>query len=176
MAISWAGTAWGTSTPYLLNARVVNAGNIYRCTSPGTSAASGGGPTGTSASITDGTVTWAYLGVNSGAVIDAYPALAALAATTPQQALWLGLAERLVADDSADVWGEFLDDGRRALAAHFGFLAQLDGTGPITSESIGPASRSYAALMTDDALSMTPAGLAYRSLYQTLPTVFGLTV
>ena len=70
---------------------------------------------------------------------------------------------------------ELFDDGRRALAAHFGFLAQLDGTGPITSESIGPASRSYAALMTDDALSMTPAGLAYRSLYQTLPTVFGFT-
>ena len=175
MAISWAGTVWGASTPYLFNARVVNAGNVYRCTAPGTSAVSGPGPTGTSSAITDGSVTWAYLGVNSGAVIDAYPALASLAATTPQQATWLGLAERLVADDGPDVWGELFDDGRRALAAHFGFLAQLDGTGPITSESIGPASRSYAALMTDDALSMTPAGLAYRSLCQTLPTVFGFT-
>jgi hypothetical protein len=38
----------------------VGSGNLYRCTTAGTSASSGGGPTGTGSSITDGTAVWTY--------------------------------------------------------------------------------------------------------------------
>lgn len=55
-AISWLG-----STAYVAGDRVVNGANQYRCTTGGTSAASGG-PTGTGGSITDGAVTWAFEG------------------------------------------------------------------------------------------------------------------
>lgn len=53
-------TAWAPSTAYALGAIVVNGVNAYLCTTAGTSAASGG-PVGTAPSITDGTVTWAWL-------------------------------------------------------------------------------------------------------------------
>lgn len=52
-------TAWQTSHSYTLNALVSNAGNVYKCTTAGTSASSGG-PTGTGTGITDNTAVWAY--------------------------------------------------------------------------------------------------------------------
>lgn len=52
--------AWAHSTAYVLGDRVTNAGNVYECTTAGTSSASGG-PTTTAASITDGTVVWQYI-------------------------------------------------------------------------------------------------------------------
>jgi hypothetical protein len=53
--------AWVASKAYVANDHVTNdGGKLYRCTSGGTSASSGG-PTGTGSSITDGTVTWQYL-------------------------------------------------------------------------------------------------------------------
>ncbi|MFJ1251911.1 major capsid protein P2 [Cupriavidus sp. CuC1] len=54
------GAAWAGSTAYALNAYAVNGGNLYQVTTAGTSASSGG-PTGTGAAITDGTVTWKYV-------------------------------------------------------------------------------------------------------------------
>lgn len=51
--------AWTASTVYAAGALVKNGGKLYYCTAGGTSAASGG-PTGTTAAIADGTVTWAY--------------------------------------------------------------------------------------------------------------------
>ncbi len=56
-----AATAWAGATAYALGAIATNGGKIYRCSTAGTSAASGG-PTGTGSAITDNTVTWAYLG------------------------------------------------------------------------------------------------------------------
>lgn len=53
--------AWAASTPYVLNQQVNNGGNVYRCTTAGTSASSGG-PTGNGASIADGTAVWAFVG------------------------------------------------------------------------------------------------------------------
>jgi hypothetical protein len=54
--------AWAASTAYSAGDQVANDTNkIYRCITGGTSAASGG-PTGTSTSITDGTVTWKWVG------------------------------------------------------------------------------------------------------------------
>jgi hypothetical protein len=49
------------STAYLLNQQVHNAGNVYRCTTAGTSGASSP-PTGTGSGIADGTAVWAYVG------------------------------------------------------------------------------------------------------------------
>lgn len=53
--------AWAASTAYLLGQQVHLGGNVYRCTTAGTSASSGG-PSGTGATITDGTAVWAYVG------------------------------------------------------------------------------------------------------------------
>lgn len=59
--------AWTSGTAYQVGDRVTNASRAYRCTVAGTSAGSGG-PTTTATSITDNTVTWAYLGEGTGAV------------------------------------------------------------------------------------------------------------
>ena len=66
------GTAWATSTGYVVgNRRVANA-KVYVCITSGTSAGSGLGPNSTAADITDGTVHWRYIGAGSAYVdIDA---------------------------------------------------------------------------------------------------------
>lgn len=51
--------AWVASTAYTVGQVRTNSANVYRCTTAGTSAGSGG-PTGTGASISDGTVTWTW--------------------------------------------------------------------------------------------------------------------
>lgn len=56
--------AWAGSTAYPAKSLVSNGGNLYKTTAGGVSAASGG-PTGTGASITDGTVTWSYVAADS---------------------------------------------------------------------------------------------------------------
>ena len=53
--------AWGGSVAWALNQQCVNNGLVYKVTTAGISAASGG-PTGTGSGITDNTVTWAYVG------------------------------------------------------------------------------------------------------------------
>lgn len=50
---------WQPLTAYLLRRYVRNGANLYECVTAGTSASSGG-PTGTAAEITDGTVTWCW--------------------------------------------------------------------------------------------------------------------
>jgi TP901-1 family phage major tail protein len=54
-------TAWAINTVYTAGQARTNGGNIYICTTGGTSAGAGG-PTGTGSSIADNTVTWAYHG------------------------------------------------------------------------------------------------------------------
>lgn len=61
--------AWSASTAYLLNQQVNNGGNVYRCTTAGTSAGSGG-PTGTGVGISDGTAVWAFVATGTDLVID----------------------------------------------------------------------------------------------------------
>ncbi len=70
-----AATAWAVLTAYVLRDVRTNAGKVYRCITAGTSAAAGG-PTTTAASITDGTVAWAYVG--DGAAIATAPAAATI--------------------------------------------------------------------------------------------------
>lgn len=54
---------WAASTPFAVGQQVNNdTGKCYRCTTAGTSAGSGG-PTGTGATITDGTAVWQYIGL-----------------------------------------------------------------------------------------------------------------
>ena len=64
-----AATAWAGTTAYVAGDRRTNASSIYLCTVGGTSAGSGG-PTGTTrgVNITDGGVTWRFLGAGTGFV------------------------------------------------------------------------------------------------------------
>lgn len=55
-----ASSAWLANTVVVLNQMASNGGNLYICTTAGTTAASGG-PTGTGSGITDGTAVWAYV-------------------------------------------------------------------------------------------------------------------
>lgn len=52
---------WAASNAYVVGHQVSNGGNVYRATTAGTSAGSGG-PTGTGSGITDGTAVWTYVG------------------------------------------------------------------------------------------------------------------
>lgn len=52
---------WVASTAVVVGAHRHNGGNVYRCTTAGTTAGSGG-PTGTGTGITDGTAVWSYVG------------------------------------------------------------------------------------------------------------------
>jgi len=65
--LSGGNTVWVATTPYVAGNRVVNGGNVYVCTSPGTSAGSGG-PSGTGSGIIDGGVIWSFDHVNTGKV------------------------------------------------------------------------------------------------------------
>ena len=62
-------TAWASATAYTVGDVVTNdtPAKVYICTTAGTSAGSGG-PTGTGTAITDGTVTWRYVGDGDGHV------------------------------------------------------------------------------------------------------------
>ncbi len=57
--------AWVASTTYTLGRMVTNGGNLYRCRTAGAAAGSGG-PTGTSADITDGAAHWRYVAASAG--------------------------------------------------------------------------------------------------------------
>lgn len=159
MAITWAGTAWTATTGYVIGDRVVNGGNVYRCTVAGTSGNTGG-PTGTGSAITDGNCTWAYLGANGGAVIDVAAELATL--TAGQQRSILDMVDRQVAD--AEFLGSYFDDGARYLAAHLGAVSKLKGKGPVTAEAVGSVSRSYASLLQFGPLGTTAYGVEFERL------------
>lgn len=73
--------AWSAGQVTLTGAYCTNSSKVYVCTAPGTTAASGG-PTGTAASITDGTVTWAYQGAAPAAQIVTFGNWAASAIAT----------------------------------------------------------------------------------------------
>lgn len=66
-------TAWAALTAYTVGQLRRNGGVIYQVITAGTSAASGG-PTGTDADITDGTVHWSHIATGTAAVIIAVTA------------------------------------------------------------------------------------------------------
>ena len=79
-----------------------------------------------------------------------------------QQRSILDTVDRQVADP--EVWGSYLDDGARYLAAHLGTLSKLKGKGPVTAEAVGNISRSYANMLQLGVLGTTPYGLEYGRL------------
>lgn len=70
------GNDWIASTAVVVDQLTVNGGNTYQCTTPGTTAASGG-PTGTGTGITDGTAVWAYVFAGNPGVLVANANIAA---------------------------------------------------------------------------------------------------
>src|SRR5574343_753688 len=66
-AVIVAATARATTTAYVAGDVRTNASRIYVCTIGGTTSG-GGGPTTTASAITDGTVTWRYVGEGTGYV------------------------------------------------------------------------------------------------------------
>jgi hypothetical protein len=173
MAISWDGAVWYPATSYPSEARVVYQSVVWRAMIAGM-AGVGAGPTIGESSV-DGTVLWRRIGIYTGCVLDVAPELLSgpNAILQPAQTTFLRLAEQLVADLS--IWGDLLDDGRRYLAAHMGQLVRLRGRGPVTAESVGQISRSYASLTQPEAIQLTSAGRAYMDLVRTLPSIFGFT-
>jgi hypothetical protein len=107
--------------------------------------------------------------------------VAAELATLPvgTQSAILGYVATLLAPDA---WGDKLDMGSTYLAAHLGTLAKRGGTGPagpITSESEGPLSVSYAAppLGADDAFyATTTYGHTYLWLVKSLAARVGMVL
>jgi len=78
-------------------------------------------------------------------------------------------------DFNVEVWGgedsETLYLGRLFLAAHLGSVPRsgISGTtGAVTSETIGPISRSFAMSSSSGQLSTTPYGAEYQALLDTL--------
>jgi len=67
-----AACAWQGNTTYNVGDYVVNGGGQYRCTTEGTSAASGG-PVGTGSTIGDNDVVWAYIGFAEAVITGAGP-------------------------------------------------------------------------------------------------------
>ena len=60
---------WSPSVSVVAGEHRMNGGNLYRCTTAGTTASSGG-PTGTGGSITDGTAVWTYIQVGGDMVLN----------------------------------------------------------------------------------------------------------
>lgn len=71
--------AWATATPYAIGDRVTANGKVYQCTDDGTSLGSGTGPSGSdyATPISDGTVTWRFLGAGTAAAAAQMQAVAA---------------------------------------------------------------------------------------------------
>lgn len=60
---------WAGSRAVVIGECRTNGGNLYRCTTAGTTASSGG-PSGTGGSISDGTAVWAYVQVGADMALD----------------------------------------------------------------------------------------------------------
>lgn len=68
--VSYTAAAWAISTAYAVGDKKLANGNVYNCTTAGTSAASGTGPSGTGSGIADGTCVWAYVSALGDLTID----------------------------------------------------------------------------------------------------------
>lgn len=101
------------------------------------------------------------------------PELTTASVPVATQTVLLAIAERQIDDDA---WSDFADDGRRYLTAHLGSLYVSGGSagGAVTSETLGPMSRSYAQGSTEDgSLGTTKYGVFYRHLIRLLPCSLG---
>lgn len=117
-------------------------------------------------------VTWAD-------VVAIEPAAALVTSTTAQQ-IFLTTAAEMV---DPDLWGATYDRGVLYFTAHLGLLSSWGAVasgggsaGPVTSETLGPMSRSYANLFTSSAdtgvLGSTKWGQIYLLLLGTQVGMF----
>lgn len=101
-------------------------------------------------------------------------AIAAAVSTLPvaTQTVILAIVDRQIDDTE---WLDLADDGRRYLAAHLATVySQGAGAGAVTSETLGPMSRSYGLPpgVTGE-LATTPYGVFYLHLLKLLPASLG---
>lgn len=82
--------------------------------------------------------------------------------------VWSGITQRWI---GLQTWGDDASDGHRLLVAHFATRAVAGAygpTGPVTGESVGPASRSFASptppAITDGELATTFWGATFVGL------------
>lgn len=104
-------------------------------------------------------------------VVDIAPEMSTL--TTAQQNAVLGVVNRLLVDTT--LWGDRIDDGKKFLAAHIATIGiKRGGKGEIASETLGPASRSYATLRDiNGTLGQSGYGAMYLELVRSV-TLGGL--
>lgn len=113
-----AATPWVIATNYVAGQRITNGASparVYECTTGGTSAGVGTGPSGTGSAIVDNTVTWKHLGEGAGVVDvlasaeDTGPLIAAAGTLntieTPVSG-WKGVTNLADAELGADVEGD----------------------------------------------------------------------
>lgn len=101
------------------------------------------------------------------------PELTSTVVPTATQTVLLAVVDRQIDDDA---WLDLADDGRRYLAAHLGSLYANGSTsgGSVTSESLGPMSRSYGLPAgVEGALATTKYGVFYLHLISLLPSAMG---
>lgn len=104
-------------------------------------------------------------------VVDIAPELSTVAAGS--QTAYLAIAGRAV---DPEVWGESTDDGVRYMAAHLATLGNgsgAGGAGAVTSETLGPMSRTYASTVAgvEGALATTRYGVMFLNLLDMLGIV-----
>lgn len=128
--------AWTPTTSYSIGNRVTNASRCYHCLIGGTSAGSGG-PTTTASSITDGGVTWEYLGEGTAAIdVDAAclitgPTFAAAGDVRAIQTPTPGLKSARNRLDASLGQSELVDEDLRVLRTD-----ELAGAGATTRDAL----------------------------------------
>ena len=105
-------------------------------------------------------------------VCDVAPELAAVTDVGSQTALLNEAQAQL--SPAIDNWGALYRQGVLYLTAHLATLALRRGSGPVTAESVGQLSRSYANLVNLHGYYGTTAyGVEFMRLVKLLPTALG---
>jgi hypothetical protein len=74
-----------------------------------------------------------------------------------------------------DSWGSRLGDGSAYLAAHMATLALRQGSGPTSSEQLGPMATTFVNLIQiHGTLGTTAYGVEYLRMVRLLPSALGL--
>lgn len=145
---------WQASHAYVVGGNVQNGNEIYRCITAGTSAASGG-PTGKTASITDGTVVWKW--INDQAVdaklgiyneIEAKAGAGSVWAQANNLELFSGYAGSFAVNTELDMTNNSGTDSTLGGFASYGLWVAMQGTNVSTSgvEISSANTSNYSAL------------------------------
>jgi hypothetical protein len=153
--------AWAGSTAYVVDDYVTNAGNVYRCSVAGTSAATGG-PTGTAAAaIVDGTASWLFAGIlNAPFALEADRSLLTRQDVTADPGVATDLASIRTALDGNDDWYAALLDTHgkaeiEALAAAIEQLSRIYLTSTADADVLTSATDDVASELQDSAYART---------------------